>query len=117
MYALKRTAMEREIYPKKFPVQSLSDSFMKTMYRFGRLNEPRLMVYYFLKSGIWKSFAYLPLGLRMAAKSKIEYRASRIKDIKGLRKIIKAAKKLDMPVQYEVKPYYIEHAVGYKAVG
>ncbi|MCK6622756.1 MAG: 4Fe-4S dicluster domain-containing protein [Calditrichaceae bacterium] len=116
IYALKRTAMERKIYSAKFPVHSLADSFMKSMFRFGRLNEPRLMVYYFLKSGFWKAFSYLPLGLKMAGKERIEYRASKIKDIKGLRKIMKAAEKLDMPIEYEVKPYR-EEAVGYKAVG
>jgi len=116
MYALKRTAMEQHIYSRKFPIHSLADSFMKSMYRFGRLNEPRLMVYYFLKSGFWKAFAYLPLGMKMAGKGKIEYKASKIKDIKSLRKIIKAAEKMDMPIEYEVKPY-VEQAVGYKAVG
>jgi heterodisulfide reductase subunit C len=116
IYAIKRTAMERKIYSKKFPVHSLADSFTKSMFMFGRLNEPRLMVYYFLKSGIWKALSYIPLGLTMARKGRIEYRASKIKDIKGLRKIIRAAEKLDMPIEYEVKPY-IEKAVGYKAVG
>ena len=116
IYALKRTAMERQIYSKKFPVHSLADSFMKSMFIFGRVNEPRLMVYYFLKSGFWKAFAYIPLGVKLARKGRIEYKPSKIKDIKGLRKIIKAAEKLDMPVEYEVKPYRKE-AVGYQAVG
>ncbi len=116
IYALKRTAMERGIYSKKFPVHSLADSFMKSMFIFGRVNEPRLMVYYFLKSGILKAFSYIPLGLKLARRGRIEYKASKIKDIKGLRKIIKAAEKLDMPVEYEVKPYR-EQAVGYQAVG
>jgi hypothetical protein len=69
-----------------------------------------------LKSGFWKAFTFLPLGMKMAGKGKIEYKASKIKDIKSLRKIIKAAEKMDMPIEYGVKPY-VEQAVGYKAVG
>jgi heterodisulfide reductase subunit C len=116
IYALKRTAMDRHIYSEKFPVHSLSNSFMKIIFRFGRLNEARLMVYYFLKSGFWKAFAYLPLGIKMAGRGKIEYKTSKIKDIKSLRKIIKAADKMVLPIEDDVKPY-IKEAVGYKAVG
>ena len=36
--------------------------------------------------------------------------------MKGFRKIMTAAEKLDMPIEYDVKPY-MEEAVGYKAVG
>lgn len=116
IYALKRTAMERNIYPRKFPVLSLADAFMKNMFRFGRLNEPRLMVYYFLKTGFWKAFSFIPLALKMSQKGRIDMKAAKIKDLKGLRNIIKAAEKLDMPVQYEVKPY-VEETIGYKALG
>ncbi|MCB0291848.1 MAG: 4Fe-4S dicluster domain-containing protein [Calditrichaeota bacterium] len=116
IYALKQTAMERKIYSRKFPVHAIYNAFMKNMRRFGRLNEPRLMTYYFLISGFWKAFAFLPLAFRMAVKGRLDYRASKIKDIKNLRKILKAAEQLDMPVEYEVKPY-MESAVGYKAVG
>lgn len=116
IYALKRTAMERKIYPKKFPVHALSNAFIKNMNRFGRLNEPRLLVYYFLTSGFWKAFSFISLGFKMARRHRIEYKAARIRDVQGLRKIIKAAQKLDMPIEYDVKPYY-EAAVGYKAIG
>ncbi len=114
IYALKRTAMDRKIYSRKFPVHLLKDSFVKNIYRFGRLNEPRLMVYYLLKTGIIKSFAYLPLGIKMAINGRIEYKASKIKDIIGFRQIMKAAEKLDMPIEFEAKPYIVE-TVGYKA--
>lgn len=116
IYALKQTAMERKIYSKKFPVHSIYNAFLRSMRKFGRVNEPRLMVYYFLTAGFWRAFSFLPLGLKMAGKGRIEYRASKVKDIKGLRKIMTAAEKLDMPIEYEVKPY-VEEAVGYKAVG
>ncbi len=116
IYALKRTAMEKQIYSGKFPVHSLANAFIKSMYRFGRVNEPRLMVYYLMKTGFWKAFKFLPLSIRMAARGRLEIKASKIRGLKGLRKIMKAAEKLDIPVKAEEK-LYMEQAVGYKAVG
>jgi heterodisulfide reductase subunit C len=116
IYALKRMAMNRKVYPKKFPVHSLSDSFIKSMKLFGRLNEPRLMMRYFLKTGIWKAFSFIPLGIKLAGKGRLEYKASKIKDINGFKKIIKKAQSFDMPLEIAAKSY-IEDAVGYKAVG
>ena len=116
IYSLKRMAMNRKVLPKKFPVHALSDSFIKSMKSFGRLNEPRLMLYYFLKTGIWKSFSFIPLGLKMANKSRLEYKASKIKDLNSFRKIIKKAQEFDMPLEIAAHSYNKE-AVGYKAVG
>ncbi|HED38398.1 MAG TPA: hypothetical protein ENI76_09190 [Ignavibacteria bacterium] len=115
IYSLKRIAMNRKVYPK-IPVHYLSDSFIKSIKAFGKLNEPRLMVYFFLKSGFWKAFSFLPLGFKMAIKGRLEIKADKIKDIKGLRKIINKAQKLDMPLQVAAQSY-IKEAVGYKAVG
>ena len=123
IYALKRTAMNRKIYNRKFPVHSLRDAFIKNLYLFGRLNEPRLMFYYLMRTGFWKGFSFLPLGLKMMKKGRIELKASKIKDVRGLRKIMKKAEKLEMPFKYEGKPSqyegksYVKKAVGYKAVG
>lgn len=116
IYSLKRMAMNRKVYPKKFPVHSLSDSFIKSMKSFGRLNEPRLMLYYFIKTGIWKSFSFIPLGLKMAGKGRLEFKASKIKDISSFKKIIKKAQEMDMPLEIAAQSY-IKGAVGYKAVG
>lgn len=116
IYSLKRMAMNRKVYPEKFPVHSLSDSFINSMKSFGRLNEPRLMMYYFIKTGIWKAFSFIPLGLKMASKHRLEYKASKIKDLSGFRKIINKAQEIDMPLEIAAKSY-IKEAVGYKAVG
>ncbi len=116
IYSLKRMAMNRKVYPKKFPVHSLSGSFIKSIKAFGKLNEPRLMLYYFLKTGFWKAFSFLPLGLKLAGKGRLEYKPAKIKDINGLRKIMQKAQELDMPLEIAARSY-IKEAVGYKAVG
>ena len=52
----------------------------------------------------------------MMKKGRIEFKASKIKDIKNFRKIIRKAREIDMPLEIAAKSY-IEGAIGYKAVG
>jgi heterodisulfide reductase subunit C len=115
IYALKRLAMEKKIYPPNFPVYSLAESFVKIMNRFGRLHEPRLLVYYLLKTSPGKLFSFVPLGLRMAKKKRIAYTASKIRDLEGLKKIIEKAEMMDAPEEMD-KEQYMRETVGYGAV-
>jgi heterodisulfide reductase subunit C len=115
IYALKRTAMERNMVSKKYPVHALSDAFMSSIYTSGRLNEARLLVKYFLKTGFWKAFAYVPLGLKMMEKHKLNIRAPKIKNIDSFRKILAKARNMDMPVE-KVKVTSISDMVGYKPI-
>lgn len=115
IYALKRLAMEKGIYPPKFPVHSLSKSFVKVMNNYGRLHEPRLVVYYLLKTDPLKLFSFMPLGLRMAKKKRIAYTPSKIKDLRGFKKIIIKAEKMDTPTE-TVETDYMKEAVGYGAI-
>lgn len=115
IYALKRLAMEKRMYPPKFPVYSLQESFVKIMNKFGRLHEPRLVIYYLLKTNPSKLFSFVPLGLRMAKKKRIGYVASRIKDLEGLKKIIRKAELMDTPAEIETESY-MKETVGYGAV-
>jgi len=115
IYALKRLAMEKKIYPPNFPVHSLQESFVKIMNNYGKLHEARLLVYYFMKTKPSKLFSFIPLGLRMAKRKRISYTASKIKDLKGFKKIIKKAEMFDMPIEAE-ETEYLKGTVGYGAV-
>jgi heterodisulfide reductase subunit C len=115
IYALKRLAMEKNIYPPNFPVYSLSQSFVKIMNSYGRLHEARLLVFYFMKTNPFKLFSFMPLGLRMAKKKRIAYMPSKIRDLKNFQKIIKKAEQFDMPRAVE-EVQYLKGAVGYSAV-
>lgn len=115
IYALKRLAMEKGIYPPKFPVYSLSQSFVKVMNNYGRLHEPRLMVYYLLKTDPLKLFNMMPLALRMAKKKRIAYIPAKIKDLDGFKKIIAKAEKMDTP-KGAVEMDYMKETVGYGAI-
>jgi heterodisulfide reductase subunit C len=115
MYALKRLAMEKKTYPSNFPVYSLSQSFVKILNQYGRLHEPRLLVYYLMKTNPMKLLSFAPLGIKMAQKGRIGYTAVKIKGIDGFKKMIKKAEEIDMPIELEEKQY-MKGTVGYSAV-
>ena len=115
IYALKRLAMEKGMYPPKFPVHSLSQTFVSVMNHFGRLHEPLLMVGFLLKTHPTKLLGLMPLSLRMAKRRRIAYIPSRIKDLDGLKKIIKKAEMMDAPHVTE-EAQYLKGAIGYGAV-
>ncbi len=115
IYALKRLAMEKGIYPPKFPVHTLSQTFVNVMNRYGRLHEPIFLVSYLMKTNPVKLFSFMPLGLRMAKRKRIAYIPSKIKDLKGLKRIIKKAEAMDEPKPIE-EMQYLKETVGYGAV-
>jgi heterodisulfide reductase subunit C len=115
IYALKRLAMEKEIYPPKFPAYSLQQSFVSVMNSYGRLHESKLLIYYFLKTNPMKLFGFIPLGLRMAKRKRIAYIPSKIKDLEGFKKIIKKAELMDSPKE-TVETQYLKETIGYSAV-
>jgi heterodisulfide reductase subunit C len=115
IYALKRLAMEKEIFPHKFAAPALSDTFVKVMNSFGRLHEPLLIVSFLLKTSPFKLFGMMPLSLRMAKRKRIAYVPSRIKGLEGLKKIIKKAELMDSPKEaHEIQ--YRKESVGYSAI-
>jgi heterodisulfide reductase subunit C len=115
IYALKRLAMEKEIFPHKFPAYALSETFVNVMNRFGRLHEPMLVVFYLMKTSPFKLFSMMPLSLRMAKRKRIAYFPSKIKGLDGFKKIIKKAELMDSPKEaHEIQ--YRKESVGYSAV-
>ncbi|MBN1633800.1 MAG: 4Fe-4S dicluster domain-containing protein [Ignavibacteria bacterium] len=115
IYAMKRLAMEKNLYPPHFPVYAMQKSFVSIMNSYGRLHEARLLIYYFMKTNPFKLLGFTPLGLRMAKRGRLAYLPKKIKDLKGFRKIIKKAEEMDMPTVKDEKQY-IKGAVGYGAV-
>jgi heterodisulfide reductase subunit C len=115
IYALKRLAMEKNIYPPKFPVYSMSQTFVNVMNKYGRLHEPRLLVTFLLKTNPMKLFSFMPLGLRMAKRRRLSYMPTKIKGLDGFKKIIKKAEQMDEP-HLKVERDYMTGAVGYGAI-
>jgi len=98
LYALKRLAIEQEIFPKKFPVYSLSKSFVFFTNRYGRSYEPGLILYYFLKTNPLKLLGLVPLFLKLFFKGRIGLFPKKIKGTKTFSKILKEAEIMEMVV-------------------
>lgn len=71
MYALKRRAIDKGVYPKDFPVPILAGEFFKMVRRHGRSSEGRLLVNVYRKTGLLKATANTMLGLRLFRKGRI----------------------------------------------
>jgi len=101
LYALKRLAIEQEIFPKRFPVHALSKSFIGFINRYGRSYEPGLILSYFLKTNPFKLLGMIPLFLRLFPKGRIGFLPKKIKGKKNFSRILKEAEILEMvvPVQ------------------
>ena len=96
MYALKRLAMNKKIYPPKFPVHALSKAFISNIYKYGRNFEMGLAVKYFLKAEPKKLLGNIGFGLSMVRRGRISIKPTSIKKIKDVRAIIKRANQLEV---------------------
>jgi heterodisulfide reductase subunit C len=71
MYAFKRIAMERRIYPKHFSVQALSSTFLDIVNKRGRNQELILLLKYALKTNPLRLISSIPLGWRLRSRGRI----------------------------------------------
>jgi heterodisulfide reductase subunit C len=116
LYALKRTAMEAGLYPDRFPVYLLSRIFVQIMNRYGRNHEGLLLLLYYLRRNPFGLLRLVPLGISMLRKGRAPLFPSKIKGIKTIRQILRAAKALELPAEKEAAKY-VKGTVGYGAVG
>lgn len=115
IYALKQTALRKNIYSKFLAVHKLRDIFINSIKKFGRLNEINLMINFFLKTNPFKGLSYTKLTLYLLKRKRLALGQSKIKDVEKLRKLVDQSTKFRMPIE-KYKPTYKEDVVGYKAV-
>lgn len=93
MYALKRQAIEKEIYPSKFAIPVLAREMHKLIARNGRNSELWLVLNMYLKSknplGLLKM---APMGLDMLKTGRMNLKKEKIKGRKQLQALLKAVK-------------------------
>lgn len=104
LYALKRMAMEKDLFPKRFPVYVLSKSFVSMTNLFGRSYELGLLLSFYLKTNPLKLLGLLPLGYRLWRKGSIGVIPKRIKKRKQLSEILREAEIMEMIVPEGVLP-------------
>jgi heterodisulfide reductase subunit C len=94
MYALKRLAMEKKIYPEKFPVYALSRAFIDNVYKYGRNYELGLGIHYLLRVAPGKLMGNAGFGLAMMSRGRLNVLPKTIKKVAEVRAIIDRAKQL-----------------------
>ena len=98
MYALKRLAIENKIFPKRFPVHALSNSFVNLTNLFGRSYEPGLIIAYFIRTNPLKLLGMIPLFIKLMSKGRIGFLPKRIQRHKKFSRILDEAKIMEMIV-------------------
>lgn len=101
LYSLKRLALEKKIFPKRFPVYALSKSFVALTNHYGRSYEPGLIIAYFLKTNPLKLLGMFPLFFKLFFKGRIGLLPQKIKGTKTFSRILREAEIMEMivPVQ------------------
>lgn len=115
IYALKRTAMEKDLETAAPQVQVLAKLFISNLMAYGRLHEGTLIGMYYAKTGIWKALNLIPLGRKMLKTKRLALFPKKIKARESLSKIIKKAQEIEVQhVKESVS--YTKGYVGYKAL-
>jgi len=96
LYALKRLAIENNIFPKKFPVFALSQSFVNLTNRYGRSYEPGLILSYYLCTKPWQLLTLFPLFIKLLTRGRISLLPKKIKNTANFSKILNEAEIMEM---------------------
>ena len=116
IYALKRTAMEKDMESIAPQVQILANLFIENLMSYGRLHEGTLIRKYYTKVNPAKFMSLIPLGKKMWKTKRIAIMPAKIKARESLSRIIKKAQEIEMRHMKE-KLEYAPNFVGYKGLG
>jgi len=78
MYALKRKAIERGAYPRRFPVPALAKEFYNSVHRSGRSNEIHTVTKTFLKTNPLKLFKNAAMGIKLLLRGRLQIREEKM---------------------------------------
>lgn len=116
IYAFRRLAIERGIFPKRFPTHVFSESFMDQVWRYGRNYETGLILRYFLRTKPLALFGRRRAGIALLRRGRLPILPDKIEGLDGLRRIIAKAETFDLP-QEVVERRKVTDAVGYGSIG
>jgi heterodisulfide reductase subunit C len=88
MYALKRLAIQRRTYPRRFPVPILAREFFRVVGKRGRNSEGEVTLRMYLKAGPWRHVSKAGLGLRMYLKGRLGVVPDKIRDRAQLSRLL-----------------------------
>lgn len=89
MIALKTKAIEKGAYPPKMPIPILAQEFYGMVSEKGRVSESKLVQKLYLKTGIYKFFGLMGLGLKLFRTGRITLKSESMRHPEALRKILR----------------------------
>jgi quinone-modifying oxidoreductase subunit QmoC len=90
MYALKRRAIEKGMYPKRFPIPVLAKAFYHMVATHGRNSESRVLIELALRTNPLGLLKMAPIGLKLLKTGRMALGQERIKNPKELSAILDA---------------------------
>jgi heterodisulfide reductase subunit C len=115
MYALKRTAMEKDQKSNSPQVQVLANLFVDNLRSYGRLHEGTLIRKYYTRTGITRLLGFVPLVMKMYQTKRLALFPKKIRAYQSLSRIVLKAQEIEMRKAPEPLPYSPEY-VGYKGL-
>jgi quinone-modifying oxidoreductase, subunit QmoC len=88
MYALKREAIMKKVYPKRFTIPVLSKTFYSEVKSRGRSNEVFLLTKYYFKTNIFKSIGYLGIAFKLFKTGRLSIFEKKLKDQENFKKML-----------------------------
>jgi quinone-modifying oxidoreductase subunit QmoC len=88
MYTLKREAILRGRYPKRYPIPVLARNFFKGVFNFGRNSETRLIIKLYLQTNPLDALRQAVLGIKLFFMGRMSLKQDRIKNIKQLQTLL-----------------------------
>jgi len=90
MYALKRRAIEKGTYPKRFPIPVLAKAFYSMVATHGRNSESRVLIELALRTNPLSLLKMAPIGLKLLRTGRMALGQDHIKNPKELKAILDA---------------------------
>ncbi len=90
MYTLKREAIRRGVFPKRYPIPVLAHEFFNQVRRHGRNTESWVLVRLFLKTNPLKMLKEAKLGFNLWRRGRLSLHTERISREKDLQTIMQA---------------------------
>jgi quinone-modifying oxidoreductase subunit QmoC len=98
MYAAKRLAIRKGVYPKGFPIPVLANEFFASVERTGRSSEGRLLLRLFLKTNPVQLFKQTRLGMRLLQLGRFSLKRESVQRTGELQSLLKALEKEHMVI-------------------
>ncbi len=90
MYELKRRAIEKGMYPRRFPIPVLAQAFYKMVATHGRNSESRVLIELALRTNPLSLLKLAPIGLKLLRAGRMTLGQDHIRNPKELKAILDA---------------------------